>query len=176
MCISFFFFFFPLNGVVCISSDKVDSCLFSKTDDLYANRTTQSLLSATVYVTEKHLRLETLGAVSFFHLNSLTCLMLKFEPVFCLPIFSTVCGLAKSIMQLPFLYLVVPLSLKPILNFQKISSLAENTSSKIVFNEVLATAGRDIVTKDISRLRGGWSMQDAFYVSSISFTVRRLLL
>lgn len=36
---------------------------------------------------------------------------------------------------------------------------------KIVFNEVLATAGRDIVTKDISRLRGGWPMQDAFYVS-----------
>ncbi|XP_021743434.1 protein SHOOT GRAVITROPISM 6-like isoform X1 [Chenopodium quinoa] len=43
-----------------------------------------------------------------------------------------------------------------------ISSLAENTSSKVVFNEVLATAGRDIVTKDISRLRGGWPMQDAF--------------
>ena len=50
-------------------------------------------------------------------------------------------------------------------NYQKISSLAENTSSKIVFNEVLAAAGRDIVSKDISRLRGGWPMQDAFYVS-----------
>nr|POE91853.1 protein shoot gravitropism 6 [Quercus suber] len=73
------------------------------------SRTTQSLLSATVHVTEKHLRLETLGAIS---------------------------------------------------------SLAENTSSKIVFNEVLATAGRDVVTKDISRLRGGWSMQDAFYAFS----------
>ncbi|GAB4833550.1 Protein SHOOT GRAVITROPISM 6 [Ancistrocladus abbreviatus] len=47
-----------------------------------------------------------------------------------------------------------------------ISVLAENTSSKIVFNEVLATAGRDIVTKDISRLRGGWPMQDAFYAFS----------
>lgn len=43
-----------------------------------------------------------------------------------------------------------------------ISSLAENTSSKVVFDEVLASAGRDIVTKDISRLRGGWPMQDAF--------------
>lgn len=54
-----------------------------------------------------------------------------------------------------------------ILNYKQISSLAENTNSKIVFNEVLAAAGRDIVTKDISRLRGGWPMQDAFYVSSI---------
>lgn len=51
------------------------------------------------------------------------------------------------------------------LNDEKISSLAENTSSKVVFREVLATAARDIVTKDISRLRGGWPMQDAFYVS-----------
>ncbi|GAB2235811.1 hypothetical protein Drorol1_Dr00026252 [Drosera rotundifolia] len=42
------------------------------------------------------------------------------------------------------------------------SVLAENTTSKIVFDEVLATAARDIVTKDISRLRGGWPMQDAF--------------
>lgn len=49
---------------------------------------------------------------------------------------------------------------------RQISSLAENTSSKVVFNEVLATAGRDIVTKDISRLRGGWPMQDAFCVST----------
>ncbi|XP_022143882.1 protein SHOOT GRAVITROPISM 6 [Momordica charantia] len=72
-------------------------------------RTTQSLLSAVVHVTEKHIRLETLGAIS---------------------------------------------------------SLAENTSSKVVFDEVLATAGRDIVTKDISRLRGGWPIQDAFYVFS----------
>ncbi|XP_030541097.1 protein SHOOT GRAVITROPISM 6 isoform X5 [Rhodamnia argentea] len=47
-----------------------------------------------------------------------------------------------------------------------ICSLAENTSSKAVFNEVLAAAGRDIVTKDISRLRGGWPMQDAFYAFS----------
>ncbi|KAG9442187.1 hypothetical protein H6P81_018041 [Aristolochia fimbriata] len=44
--------------------------------------------------------------------------------------------------------------------------LAENTTSKVVFNEVLAAAGRDVVTKDISRLRGGWPMQDAFYVFS----------
>ncbi|KAG6693496.1 hypothetical protein I3842_09G003400 [Carya illinoinensis] len=73
------------------------------------SRTTQSLLSATVHVIDKHLRLETLGAIS---------------------------------------------------------TLAENTSSKVVFNEVLASAGRDIVTKDISRIRGGWSMQDAFYAFS----------
>lgn len=53
------------------------------------------------------------------------------------------------------------------LNFQKISSLAENTRTKVVFNEVLAMAGKDLITKDISRLRGGWPMQDAFYVSSI---------
>ncbi|KAG2686379.1 hypothetical protein I3760_09G003000 [Carya illinoinensis] len=75
------------------------------------SRTTQSLLSATVHVTDKHLRLETLGAIS---------------------------------------------------------TLAENTSSKVVFNEVLASAGRDIVTKDISRIRGGWSMQDAFYYRGCS--------
>ncbi|PSS04621.1 Protein SHOOT GRAVITROPISM like [Actinidia chinensis var. chinensis] len=73
------------------------------------SRTTQSLLSATVHVTEKYLRQETLAAIS---------------------------------------------------------SLAENTSSKIVFNEVLAAAGRDIISKDISRLRGGWPMQDAFYAFS----------
>ncbi|KAI4300360.1 hypothetical protein L6164_033748 [Bauhinia variegata] len=73
------------------------------------SRTTQSLISATVHVTDKHLRLETLGAVS---------------------------------------------------------SLAENTSPKIVFDEVLANAGKDMVTKDISRLRGGWPMQDAFYAFS----------
>ncbi|KAI9086376.1 hypothetical protein K1719_031830 [Acacia pycnantha] len=73
------------------------------------SRTTQSLISAAVYVTDKHLRVETLGAVS---------------------------------------------------------SMAENTSPKIVFDEVLVTAERDIVTKDISRLRGGWPMQDAFYAFS----------
>ncbi|KAJ4833816.1 Protein SHOOT GRAVITROPISM 6 [Turnera subulata] len=73
------------------------------------SRTTQSLLFAVVHITEKHLRLETLGAIS---------------------------------------------------------SLAESTSSKVVFKEVLVTAGRDIVTKDISRLRGGWPMQDAFYAFS----------
>jgi hypothetical protein len=48
----------------------------------------------------------------------------------------------------------------------KISALAENTQSSIVFNEVLATAGKDIVTKDITRMRGGWPMQDAFYAFS----------
>lgn len=53
------------------------------------------------------------------------------------------------------------------LNCQKISSLAENTRTKVVFNEVLAMAGKDLVTKDISRLRGGWPMQDAFHVSTI---------
>lgn len=50
------------------------------------------------------------------------------------------------------------------LNFLKISSLAEYTRSKTVFDEVLAAAGRDITTKDVSRLRGGWPVQDAFYV------------
>lgn len=53
------------------------------------------------------------------------------------------------------------------LNYRQISALAESTSSKIVFNEVLAAAGRDMATKDISRLRGGWPMQDAFYVSIV---------
>ena len=48
---------------MCISFDKVDSCLSSKTDDLYANRTTQSFFSATVHVTGNHLRLESLGAI-----------------------------------------------------------------------------------------------------------------
>lgn len=72
-------------------------------------RTTLSLLSAAVHVTDKYLRQETLGALS---------------------------------------------------------SLAENTSTVIVFNEVLASAGRDIVSKDISRLPGGWPMQDAFYAFS----------
>ncbi|KAM2569015.1 hypothetical protein TB2_009175 [Malus domestica] len=78
----------------------------SETD---VSRTTQALLMATAHVTEKHLRQETLAAIS---------------------------------------------------------SLAESTSSKVVFNEVLATSGRDIVTKDVSRLRGGWPMQDAFYAFS----------
>ncbi|KAB2630954.1 protein SHOOT GRAVITROPISM 6 [Pyrus ussuriensis x Pyrus communis] len=78
----------------------------SETD---VSRTTQALLMATAHVIEKHLRQETLAAIS---------------------------------------------------------SLAESTSSKVVFNEVLATSGRDIVTKDISRLRGGWPMQDAFYAFS----------
>ncbi|KAF9680217.1 hypothetical protein SADUNF_Sadunf06G0098200 [Salix dunnii] len=73
------------------------------------SRTTQSMLSAVVHVTEKHLRLEALGAIA---------------------------------------------------------SLAESTSSSIVFDEILATAGKDVVTKDISRLRGGWPMQDAFYAFS----------
>ncbi|CAN1134865.1 Protein SHOOT GRAVITROPISM 6 [Linum perenne] len=78
-------------------------------NDADLSRTTQSLLSAAIHVTEKHLRLETIGAIS---------------------------------------------------------SLAESTGSKIVFNDVLATAGKDIITKDISRLRGGWPMQDAFYAFS----------
>ncbi|KAK4272815.1 hypothetical protein QN277_021318 [Acacia crassicarpa] len=77
--------------------------------DVDISRTTQSLISASVHVTDKHLRMETLGAIS---------------------------------------------------------SMAEKASAKIVFHEVLATAGRDIMTKDISRLRGGWPMQDAFHVFS----------
>jgi hypothetical protein len=35
----------------------------------------------------------------------------------------------------------------------------------VVFDEVLFVAGRDICTKDISRIRGGWAIQDVFYVS-----------
>ncbi|KAI7751520.1 LOW QUALITY PROTEIN: hypothetical protein M8C21_022432 [Ambrosia artemisiifolia] len=73
------------------------------------SRTSQSLLSAAVHVTEKYLRHET---------------------------------------------------------FVAISSLAENTSPGVVFNEVLTAAARDIVTKDILRMPGGWPMQDAFYVFS----------
>lgn len=73
------------------------------------SRTTQSLLSSTMFVTDKHLRQEALGAIC---------------------------------------------------------CLAETTTSTIVFNEVLASAGKDIVTKDISRMRGGWPMQDAFYAFS----------
>ncbi|KAH6798831.1 ARM repeat superfamily protein [Perilla frutescens var. frutescens] len=46
------------------------------------------------------------------------------------------------------------------------SSLAENTTSRIVFDEVLAAAERDIATKDVSRLRGGWPVQDAFHAFS----------
>ncbi|XP_061352593.1 protein SHOOT GRAVITROPISM 6 isoform X2 [Gastrolobium bilobum] len=81
----------------------------SELTEIDISRTAQSLISATVHATDKHLRVETLGAIS---------------------------------------------------------SLAENTSPKSVFDEVLATAGRDTVTKDISRLRGGWPMQDAFYAFS----------
>ncbi|KAL3358257.1 hypothetical protein AABB24_015415 [Solanum stoloniferum] len=72
-------------------------------------RTTQSLLSAVIHVSEKYLRQEALGAICSF---------------------------------------------------------AENTSSRIVFNEVLVAARRDIARKDISRLRGGWPIQDAFHVFS----------
>ncbi|XP_042462327.1 protein SHOOT GRAVITROPISM 6-like isoform X3 [Zingiber officinale] len=43
-----------------------------------------------------------------------------------------------------------------------ISCLAESTNSSTVFNEILAAAGRDIASKDVSRIRGGWPMQDAF--------------
>lgn len=73
------------------------------------SRTAQSLLSATVHVTEKYLRHETLVAIS---------------------------------------------------------CLAEHTSPGVVFNEVLVAAARDIVTKDILRMPGGWPMQDAFYAFS----------
>lgn len=40
--------------------------MLSNSNKLHAYRTTQSLLSAAVHVTEKHLRWETLGAVSNF--------------------------------------------------------------------------------------------------------------
>ncbi|KAG6524380.1 hypothetical protein ZIOFF_014289 [Zingiber officinale] len=46
-----------------------------------------------------------------------------------------------------------------------ISCLAESTNSSTVFNEILAAAGRDIASKDVSRIRGGWPMQDAFVVA-----------
>ena len=36
----------------------------------------------------------------------------------------------------------------------------------MVFDEVLSVAGRDICTKDIPRIRGGWAIQDVFYVST----------
>lgn len=80
---------------------KIDCYNFSRTDHLYANRTTQSLLSATVHVTEKHLRLEILGAVSFFLLDSLICLMLKLAP-FLFTCFFQLSGSAGSTIQLPF--------------------------------------------------------------------------
>ncbi|KAF9599000.1 hypothetical protein IFM89_033345 [Coptis chinensis] len=83
------------------------------------SRTTHSLLSALMMVTEKHLRQEVLGAISCF---------------------------------------------------------AESTSSKIVFDEVLIAAGKDITTKDISRLRGGWPIQDAFYAFSQHATLSILFL
>ncbi|XP_047089443.1 protein SHOOT GRAVITROPISM 6 isoform X2 [Lolium rigidum] len=47
-----------------------------------------------------------------------------------------------------------------------ISCLAENTNHIVVFDEVLFVAGRDICTKDISRIRGGWAIQDVFYAFS----------
>jgi hypothetical protein len=46
----------------------------------------------------------------------------------------------------------------------QISCLAENTDSSIVFDEVLTAAGKDIISKDVTRIRGGWAMQDAFFV------------
>ncbi|XP_073221884.1 protein SHOOT GRAVITROPISM 6-like isoform X3 [Cicer arietinum] len=91
----------------------------SELTEIDISRTTQSLISATVHATDKHLRVETLGAIA---------------------------------------------------------SLAENTSAKTVFDEVLATAGRDIITKDISRLRGGWPMQDAFYAFSQHLVLSELFL
>ncbi|KAL6585414.1 Protein SHOOT GRAVITROPISM 6 [Orobanche minor] len=45
-------------------------------------------------------------------------------------------------------------------------TLGANTSSRIVFDEVLAAAERDIATKDVSRLRGGWPIQDVFHAFS----------
>ena len=35
----------------------------------------------------------------------------------------------------------------------------------MVFDEVLFAAGRDICTKDITRIRGGWAIHDVFHVS-----------
>ncbi|EPS71954.1 hypothetical protein M569_02803, partial [Genlisea aurea] len=47
-----------------------------------------------------------------------------------------------------------------------ICSLAENTSSRIVFSEVLSAARKDISTKDTSRLRGGWQIHQIFQAFS----------
>lgn len=57
-----------------------------------------------------------------------------------------------------------------------IFSLAESTSSRIVFNEILAATGKDIVSKDISRMRGGWPMQDTFVALSQHTTLSSLFL
>ncbi|KAJ3682539.1 hypothetical protein LUZ60_015112 [Juncus effusus] len=46
-----------------------------------------------------------------------------------------------------------------------ISCLAENTNSNVVFDEVLTAAGKDIITKDVTRIRGGWALQDTFYIN-----------
>ncbi|CAN6487430.1 unnamed protein product [Victoria cruziana] len=73
------------------------------------SRISQSLLSATLYISDKNLRQEVLSAVC---------------------------------------------------------SLAESTICRVVFNEVLTAAERDITRKDITRLRGGWPVQDAFYAFS----------
>ncbi|CAD6209555.1 unnamed protein product [Miscanthus lutarioriparius] len=73
------------------------------------SRTTQSLLSSAVSLTDKHSRQEVLNAIS---------------------------------------------------------SLAENTNHIVVFDEVLSVAGRDICTKDIPMIRGGWAIQDVFYAFS----------
>ncbi|KAK8446790.1 hypothetical protein SEVIR_9G545400v4 [Setaria viridis] len=73
------------------------------------SRTTQSLLSSAVSLTDKHSRQEVLNAIS---------------------------------------------------------CLAENTNHIVVFDEVLSVAGRDICTKDIPRIRGGWAIQDVFYAFS----------
>ncbi|KAL6496289.1 hypothetical protein OROGR_029547 [Orobanche gracilis] len=43
---------------------------------------------------------------------------------------------------------------------------ADISSSRIVFDEVLAAAERDIATKDVSRLRGGWPIHDVFQAFS----------
>ncbi|KAL9672971.1 hypothetical protein QQ045_029224 [Rhodiola kirilowii] len=47
-----------------------------------------------------------------------------------------------------------------------ISCLAEITSSKTVFTEVLIATEKDIMRKDITRLRGGWPKQEAFHAFS----------
>uniref|UniRef100_A0A0E0GGS9 Condensin complex subunit 1 C-terminal domain-containing protein n=1 Tax=Oryza nivara TaxID=4536 RepID=A0A0E0GGS9_ORYNI len=57
-------------------------------------------------------------------------------------------------------------SLCVLLSKDEISCLAENTNHTVVFNEVLFVAGRDICTKDIARIRGGWAIQDVFHAFS----------
>ncbi|KAL6649216.1 hypothetical protein ACP70R_013440 [Stipagrostis hirtigluma subsp. patula] len=79
------------------------------------SRTTQSLLSSAVSLTDKDSRHEVLNAVSIVYVTD---------------------------------------------------HRSESTNHIVVFDEVLSVAGRDICTKDIPRIHGGWAIQDVFYAFS----------